>query len=247
VRQLRRELGLSPGKNALFDDKFSRDLTLALFSPEFAARQPDWPPNTVQPGFVFYDQDEARSSLVPELAAFLAAGEAPIVFTLGSTAVHDPRSFFDESARSAKQLKRRAVFLIGENPLPADLPNESIAVPYAPFSELFPKAAVVVHQGGVGTTAQGLRAGRPTLIMPCGFDQPDNAARVQRLGAGLTLSRDRYNARTAARTLDKLLTTPECAANAARIGLQLRAEDGIGNACDAVEDLLSNTLARSVG
>jgi len=246
VRQLRRELGLCQGRNPLFDDKFSRDLTLALFSPAFASPQPDWPTNTIQPGFVFFDQDDAQSGLPPELSAFLEAGEAPIVFTLGSTAVHDPQNFFQGSADAARLLQWRAVFLIGENPPPTGLSSQCIAIPYAPFSELFPKAAAVVHQGGVGTTAQTLRAGRPALIMPRGFDQPDNAARVQRLGAGLTLSRDRYDARTAARKLDKLLTTPEYAANAHKIGRQLRAEDGIGKACEAVEGLLTNTPIQSV-
>jgi len=246
VQKLRRELGLSPGKNPLFDDKFASALTLALFSPELARPQPDWPSNTIQPGFVFYDQQVAQSGLPPELTAFLDDGEAPIVFTLGSTAVHDPRGFFEQSAKAANSLQSRAVFLIGENPPPACIPSQSIAIPYAPFSELFPKAAVVVHQGGVGTTAQGLRAGPPTLIMPCGFDQPDNAARVQRLGAGLTLSRNRYNARTAARMLHELLTNPSYAANAEKIGRQLQSEKGIDKACDALETLLAKAPTRSV-
>jgi rhamnosyltransferase subunit B len=119
--------------------------------------------------------------------------------------------------------------------------GDSIAVPYAPFSELFPRAAVVVHQGGSGTTAQALRAGHPTLIMPCGFDQPDNAARVKRIGAGLTLSRYRYNAQTAAKTLKRLLTDPKYAENAERIARQLEREDGLGGACDAIERLLDST------
>ena len=142
---------------------------------------------------------------------------------------------------AAKILDRRAVFLIGQNPAPANLSNSGIAVPYAPFSELFPRAAVVVHQGGSGTTAQALRAGHPTLIMPCGFDQPDNAARVKRIGAGLTVSRDRYNAQTAAKTLRRLLTDPNYAENAARIARQLEREDGLGGACDAIERLLGST------
>jgi rhamnosyltransferase subunit B len=240
VRQLRRELGLSPGKNALFDDKFSRDLTLALFSPNFAPAQPDWPSNTVQPGYVYYDAGQGRAGLPVELAAFLEEGEPPIVFTLGSSAVHDPQGFFVESSGAANELGRRAVYLIGESPQPAGLSSRSIAVPYAPFSELFPKAAVVVHSGGSGTTSQVLRAGRPGLTMPCAFDQPDNAARVERLGAGLTVSRNRYNARTAAQALDKLLSDPKYGVNAAQIGIRLRTEDGAGLACDAIEGLLNN-------
>jgi rhamnosyltransferase subunit B len=240
VRRLRRELGLKPVGDPLFTDKFSAELILALFSPEIARPQPDWPSNTIQPGYVFYDQDEAQSGLPPELEAFLQEGEAPIVFTLGSSAVHDPRGFFEESVKASKILDQRAVFLIGQNPPPANLSSGGIAVPYTPFSELFPRAAVIVHQGGSGTTAQALRAGHPTLIMPCGFDQPDNAARVKRIGAGLTISRNRYKANTVARQLNRLLTNPAYAKNAERIAHRIQSEDGIGAASDAIERLLDS-------
>jgi len=238
VHRLRREKDLQPAGDPLFEVKFLAELILALFSAEIAPPQPDWPPHTVQPGYLFYDQDVARTGLPPELEAFLQAGEAPIVFTLGSSAVHDPRGFFEESAKAASILNRRAVFLIAQNEPPAGLSDSSIAVPYAPFSELFPRAAVIVHQAGSGTTAQALRTGRPTLIMPCAFDQPDNAARVKRIGTGLTISRNNYRAHTAARMLAKLLNDPVYAANAERIGRRIRAEDGLSGACDAIERLL---------
>ncbi len=242
VHRLRRELGLRPGRDPLFEEKFSAELILALFSPEIAPPQPDWPKNTVQPGYVFYDRDDARSGLPAALEEFLQAGEAPIVFTLGSTAVHAPRTFFEQSAEAARILNRRAVFLTGQNPPPSGMSSKSIVVPYVPFSELFPRAAAVVHQGGSGTTAQALRAGHPTLIMPCGFDQPDNAARVKRIGAGLTVTRENYNARTAAKTLRRLLTDPKYAENAQKIAGRLEREDGLGIACDAIERLLDKAV-----
>jgi len=244
VHRLRRDLGLSRGGDPLFEEKFRADRVLALFSREIAAPQPDWPPNTVQPGYALYDRDDTAAGLPPELETFLQTGDPPVVFTLGSSAVHDPRGFFDESAEAVRILNRRAVFLVGQNAPPAATSSASIAVPYAPFSELFPRVAVVVHQGGSGTTAQALRAGRPALIMPCGFDQPDNAARVTRLGAGLTVSRKGYRASRAARVLKRLLVEPGFAAAAKRIADRLQAEDGIGGACDAI-DLLLATSARS--
>jgi rhamnosyltransferase subunit B len=239
VSELRRELGLGPGRNAIFDDKFSPNLNLALFSRAIAQPQPDWPPNTVQPGYLFYDRDDSGSALPPQLDAFLKEGDPLIVFTLGSSAVHDPRGFFETSAQAAALIGRRAVFLIGDNPSPAAMPNDSIAVPYAPFSELFPHAAVVVHQGGSGTTAQALRAGKPALIMPCGFDQPDNAARVKRIGAGLSIPRDKYKPARVAKELERLMDEPAFADNAARVAGKLATEDGVGGACDVIELLLN--------
>ena len=102
VRRLRRELGLKPGGDPLFKDKFSAELILALFSAEIARPQPDWPPNTVQPGYLFYDQDEAHPGCRPNSKLFFRQAMPPIVFTLGSSAVHDPRGFFDESAEACR-------------------------------------------------------------------------------------------------------------------------------------------------
>jgi rhamnosyltransferase subunit B len=117
----------------------------------------------------------------------------PIIFTLGSAAVVTPGTFYQDSIESAKQLNRRAVLLIGNNPPPTNLPEEMIAVDYVPYSQILPHACAIVHQGGIGTTAQALRAGIPTLVIPYGNDQPDNAARVEHLGTSRTISHQQNN------------------------------------------------------
>jgi rhamnosyltransferase subunit B len=101
----------------------------------------------------------------PALKKFLEVGDPPIVFTLGSAAVMDAGNFYQESIQAAKQLNRRAVLLIGKNLPPENLSADVIAVNYAPYSQIFPHACAIAHQGGIGTTAQALRAARPTLIM----------------------------------------------------------------------------------
>jgi rhamnosyltransferase subunit B len=93
----------------------------------------------------------------------------------------------------------------------------------------------VVHQGGIGTTAQALRAGRPTLVMPYSHDQPDNAARVERLGTSRTISRKRYLGERVAKELGELLENPNYAVKAAEIGGIIQAENRVGVACDAIE------------
>lgn len=236
VDELRRDLGLPPGEHPIFEGKFSPHLVLALFSRVIGEPQPDWPANTVTTGFAFYDaKPENLGAGAVELERFLGEGEPPIVFTLGSAAVMDPGDFYKESLAAARELGRRAVLLMGWNPPPADLPKEIFATDYAPYSDVFPRAAAVVHQGGVGTTGQALRAGRPTLVMPYSHDQPDNAARLERLGTSRTIPRKKYTAKRAVKELRELLGNPKYARRADEVGRIVRAEDGVKAACDAIE------------
>lgn len=238
VHELRRELGLPPVPHPIFEGKHGRDLVLALFSRALGAPQPDWPARTVLTGFTFYDRLDPGTGLAPVLRQFLDDGAPPIVFTLGSAAVFDAGRFYTESVEAAVRLRRRAVLVIGFDPdnVPARaLPEGVIAVEYAPYSELFPRAAAIVHQGGVGTTGQSMRAGRPILVMPYSHDQPDNAARVTRLGMARTIDRGRYRADRAAGLLRDLLENPSYAARAAAVAAVVRSEDGARTAADALE------------
>lgn len=238
---LRAEIGLPPATgNPIFGNP-SPWLTLALFSPRFAAPQPDWPPRTVATGFPFLQPP--GGPLSPDLEAFLAAGPAPIVFTLGSAAVMVPGAFYRESARAAARLGQRAILLAGPEAasLSASLPDGVIAIDYAPHAALFPRASAIVHQGGIGTTAEAMRSGRPMLVMPFAHDQFDNASRVARLGIGCEISRKRYDAAYATRALRTLLDDPRYRQRASVVGEQIRAEDGVASACAALNTLLRGT------
>ena len=243
LRALRREFGLPPGPSPLFAGKFSPQLNLAAFSSALQPAQAEWPSPTVQTGFLFHDELETSAQLPPALEAFLAAGEAPLVFTLGSAAVSVARDFYAESAQAAQRLGRRAVLLLGKNPPPANLPPTIFAQDYVPYARLFARAAAIVHQGGVGTTGQALRSGRPMLVVPFAHDQFDNAARVTRLGLGRRLPRERYNAATAARELRTLLGDAALVARAAATGAQVQTERGVDAACVAIERLLQRPPA----
>jgi UDP:flavonoid glycosyltransferase YjiC (YdhE family) len=233
---------LPPGRDPIFDGQHSPDLVLAMFSELVAKPQPDWPPNTRVTGFAFYDRLDKAAGLAPELARFLDAGPAPIVFTLGSSAVMDAGDFYQQSAAAAAELGQRAILLIGRDPRNAPLqplPDGVLAAEYAPFSELFWRASAIVHQGGVGTTAQALRAGRPMLFVPFAHDQPDNAARVIRLGVARQIDRQQYRAKKVAAELRKLLEEPGYAAKARDVGRRIQSEDGVSAACDAIEQRLT--------
>ena len=240
VRELRRELGLPPGGHPLFEGKYSPRLNLVLFSPLLQRPQPDWPAATVQTGFLFHDEAAAFAKLPREVEAFLAAGPAPIVFTLGSAAVYIAGNFYAEAARAAEKLGRRALLLVGKNTPTPNLPPTILAWDYLPFASVFPRAAAIVHQGGVGTTAQALRSGRPMVVVPFAHDQFDNAARAVRLGVARTIAREKFTATSAARVLGELLDDPRAAETATTLGAQVRAERGAGLAGDAIEGVLGS-------
>lgn len=238
-RDFREGLGLDPDDDPIFYGKFSHDLHLIMFSRALGTPQPDWPATAVQTGFCFYDGQSDTGQMPEALSEFLDAGEPPIVFTLGSAAVMDPRDFFTESVKAAKQLNRRAVLLYGVyGEPPPGLTEDIVAFQYAPYSLLFPRAACVVHQAGVGTTGQVLRAGVPHVIVPFAHDQPDNAARCRRIGVAEIISRNSYTAAEAERAISTVLGDERYLKNAARYGEIVRSEHGSDAAADAIEKLL---------
>jgi MGT family glycosyltransferase len=244
VTAFRDELGLSDAGNPMFDGQHSPLLVLALFSPSFAQAQPDWPRPTEITGFCFYD-GRHQMPIPAELERFLADGPPPLVFTLGSSAVWVARDFFAESIEAAERLGQRAVLLVGdERNKPATLPGGMIAVDYAPYQSLLPRASAVVHHGGVGTTSQALLAGVPALIVPFAFDQSDNAEHARRLGVSRTLYRNRYRASRVAKELRELLARPEYDRNATEISEKLKQENGAARAADLIESVVGPTSER---
>ncbi|MGP8173469.1 MAG: glycosyltransferase [Terracidiphilus sp.] len=244
IYALRRELGLPKGKNPLFDAKHSPYLVLALFSQVLGREQKDWPENAKITGFCYYDADAGNAALPAELEKFLSAGPAPVVFTLGSAAVLAAGRFYEFSAKAAIRLGVRAVLLIGTDPrnrLRQTLPETICVAEYAPYSKLFQRAELVVHQGGVGTTAQCLRAGKPMLIMPYSHDQPDNGRRMRRLKVARVIQRGNYTPLRVARKLKAMLAEPKFAQRAEQVARMLEHEDGVRSACDALEELYRDT------
>ncbi len=238
ILRLRRNVGLKTTENPIFRGQFSHDGTLALFSKHFASAQPDWPRKTTVTGFVYYERlgEAFGEDTGTGLEEFLANGEPPILFTLGSSAVMQAGSFFEESIGAAEKLGRRAVLLVGpQQQISRKVPPSIFLAEYAPYSAVMPRAAVTVHQGGIGTMAQALLAGRPMLTVPWAHDQPDNAERARKLGVSRTLDRRRYSAESAARELAVLLGESEYGEKAAELRGRLLTEDGLAAACDRIE------------
>jgi len=237
VNRVRATLDLPPTRaNMLFDGAANADLALGLYSPLLSPVQPDAPAGFVVAGYAAYDSEAGGAGrLPPALETFLDAGEPPVVFTLGSAAVHIADDFYVESVKAARHLGRRAVLLVGpEGDLDVADGLDILALGYAPFSQLFPRAALIVHQGGVGTTQQALRAGRPQVVVPHLGDQFDNAARVVRMGCGGKLDRRDYRAKRVARRIGAVLADTNTSQTSRRIGLIAALEDGAAIAAEAI-------------
>jgi UDP:flavonoid glycosyltransferase YjiC (YdhE family) len=239
IARMRAAHGL-PRKTArrLLEPGAGSTLTIGTYSHHFSPLPPDTPGNTRLVGFPIFDsQSGADETLDPALAAFLARGDAPVVFTLGSFAVHCPGNFYAEAAAAARALGRRAILLTGGRE-PARDEGDVFRCAYAPHSLLFPAAAAIVHHGGVGTTGQALRAGKPQLVVPHMGDQYDHGRRIERLGVGLSMKAHRFTAARAGGLIGRLLDEAGFATEAGRIGERVAVEHGADAAASAIADAL---------
>lgn len=224
----------------ILDMEAAHALRLGLYPAFFAPPQPDFPGNFVHVGFPLLDAGaECAEGLDEEFERFLAEGPAPLVFTLGSLVTASPRDFYRESAALARSLGMRAVLLTGG--APAQPSPDIIVRDYAPHCLVFPRAAAVIHHGGIGTTAQALRAGIPQLVVPHMGDQIDNAARIARLAVGERIDATRYTAARAAPVLTRLLRDDLLRERARALAATMQGQNGADEAARAIETALGPT------
>jgi UDP:flavonoid glycosyltransferase YjiC (YdhE family) len=237
LNRVRRSLDLPPVRRVP-RWLLSPQLAIGLFPAWYAPPQTDWPPQLRLAGFPMFD-GRSEDSLPRDVAEFCDGGPPPVAFTFGSGMMHAARTF-RAGVEACEMLGARGIFLTKfPEQLPAPLPPSVHASRYAPFSQLFPRCAGVVHHGGVGTTSHALRAAIPQLILPMAWDQPDNAARVKRLGVG-----DRIHSSTSgaqiARALARVMmprTQARCREVAAGFGHQ----DPLELAAGWIEELADRT------
>ena len=211
-------------------------IRLCAVSPAVVPRPQDWDADAHMTGYWFLDEGQDWQP-DPALAAFLAAGPPPIYVGFGSMPVRDPETLARAIVEGTRRAGVRAILATGWGGLAAaDVPDTVHIIDGAPHDALFPRVAAVVHHGGAGTTAAGLRAGRPTLVCPLSVDQPFWGKRVARLGCGpppLPLNRLTAD-RLAARLKDRV-ENPAVRAGAGAIAERLADEDGVGVAVSVIE------------
>jgi len=199
---------------------------------------PDWfggmPPGVQPTSFAMFD-DALVPTLPADLESFLEQGEPPVVFTPGSF-MRGADRFFRESLAVCGDLDLRAVFLTPyHEQLPANLPASVQHFRYVPLQRLAPRSAAIVHHGGIGTCAQGLRAGIPQLSVPLFFDQPDNAARLAALGVGTSILASAYERREAGTKLRELLASQSVKQSCLKARARFDAQNALRQICDIIE------------
>lgn len=236
VNQLRAEVGLQPVSRIFSIWNQSPNLVLGMFPDWFGAPQPDWPPQMRQVGFPLYDP-RPTAELSQELNEFLDAGEPPIVFAPGS-ANSQAAEFFRTSVDVCRRLGQRGLLLTKfREQVPAHVPPVIRHFDFVPFSLVLPRAAALVHHGGIGSCAQALAAGVPQLVMAMAFDQLDNGQRLERLGVGSVLRVSQFRPPRVAALLESLLASPTVAQRARELALQCNGPASLAAACDHLEAL----------
>jgi rhamnosyltransferase subunit B len=210
------------------------DLNLGVWPEWFCPPAPDDPPRSRMCGFVF-DIVNASAPIAPDIQTFLAAGDAPVVVGFGSAASLHAADRYRAVAKACEKLGRRCL-LIGPSANVVAPTQNVMAVASAPYARVFPSASVVVHHGGFGTCGEVLRAGKPSLVMPFGFDQFDIAARLQDARLGTWLAGNTNNVEMIAAALDSTLRNASLRAAAHDAALKISAApNGADRAAELIE------------
>jgi rhamnosyltransferase subunit B len=232
LNRVRKDLGLAPVRR-LFRWWLSTDLVIGLFPEWYAAPQPDWPRQLRLAGFARYDG--THESLPDNVREFCESGPSPIAFTLGTGMAH-AAEFFRTAVAACEKLGARGLLLTKfPKVVPSSLPEHVRHCSFAPFRQLLPRCAAVVHHGGIGTTAAALQAACPQLVLPLAWDQPDNGARLARLGVGVTLGARHRSVDDLSRALSQLING-EIGDRCRAVARQSEGIDGLSVAAQWVEE-----------
>lgn len=239
VADFRRRLGLPPLSAGCFGQILSTTPLLGAYSPSVIPHPPDWPSNVHVTGYWFSDTTTAWLP-PPGLEAFLDSGSPPVCIGFGSMVGRDAERTTTLVIEALAQSGQRGVLLSGWGGLVASrVPDNVFVMETAPHDWLFPRMAAVVHHGGAGTTAEGLRAGVPSVIVPFSLDQPFWGKRVQSLGVGpVPVPSRKLTADRLAHAIQAAVLDPGIKQRASSLGAAIRAEEGMGNAIQTIKQYL---------
>jgi rhamnosyltransferase subunit B len=237
LNEFRATLGLAPVSRVFHHWFHSPQCVIGFFPEWFAAPQPDWPPNTHLVGFPLWDGGDDDQPLAAEAKQFLNDGEAPIIFTPGSAGSTMHR-YFGASVEAVSRLNRRAMLVTNyPQQLPRALPSGVKAFGYLPFSQVLPRAALLVYHGGIGTLAQATQAGIPHLVVPHAHDQFDNGWRIEQMGLGRSIWQARYRAARVVEAIRNILGDEAIARRCRGYAARMDSAGALTRACTLIEGL----------
>ncbi|MEI7658016.1 MAG: glycosyltransferase [Phycisphaerae bacterium] len=252
----RRSLGLRPVRHVWFDELGASCMHLGLWSPSVRASLEGDPPDSIVTGFARlddgHDEHEAHDGhdghdgpLSGDLRRFLDAGSPPVVVTLGTAVTHAQPGFHAMVAEALSDTGVRVVLVTGDaDYVPPRLPASVFGASRVPFRALFPRASLVVHHGGIGTCAEAMAAGVPSLILPAAHDQFDNAARCERLGVATTLHLRTVETTRLRKAVLEAAGNATMRARAGELAERVGGESGAAIAMDAIAARLGRRLTR---
>jgi rhamnosyltransferase subunit B len=243
IHQFRRQIGLPQTRlNPFFEGQYLGARPVGLYSKLLGDIQPDFPNRFVIAGFAFYDGQPRGRDADSGLESFLEQGPPPLTFTQGTSAVHDSERFARVAIEAVEQLKERAILVLDDElrvRLQPRISQNVLLTGYLPYSKIFGRSKAIIHHAGVGTMAQALRSGRPQLITPYFADQPDNAARVERLGIARVIPPGHWSAHRVAHELRSITMDTALAARAASVAQQIERERAVDTVVRIAVEALS--------
>jgi sterol 3beta-glucosyltransferase len=239
VNRFRRRYQLPPYTAGSFYHILNSTPLLGAYSSKVIPHPSDWPESMQITGYWFPEANpEWRPT--PELEAFLSAGAPPVYVGFGSMSGRHPEHLATIVLEALAKSDQRGLLFTGWGGMRAiSVPDSVFVADSAPHGWLFPRMAAVVHHGGAGTTAEGIRAGVPSIILPFMVDQPFWGRRVKALGVGPEpIQQNKLTADRLAHAIHAAATQPQIKRRAALLGEAIRAEDGVGNAVRVVKECL---------
>lgn len=222
-----------------YNSKATRDMPILYgFSPSVIPVPSDWDGNIHVTGYWFVDEADDWTP-PPALMNFLQDGPPPVYIGFGSLSNRNPEETTDLVIRALKQINQRAILLSGWGGLQkTDLPESIFMIDSIPHSWLFPRVSAVVHHGGASTTAAGLRAGVPSVIVPFYGDQPFWGRRIAELCVGPNpIPRAKLTSERLANAIQQAVTDKGMHERAASLGKKIQAENGIARAAEVIQKL----------
>ena len=227
-----------------FTSNLRDSLVLYGFSPSVLPRPADWSERVRMTGYWFLQEDGDGWRPDAALTRFLESGSAPVYVGFGSMSSDAQEDLTGIVFAALRSRGLRGVLATGWGGLStAQLPDDMLMLDWVPHDWLFPRTTAIIHHGGAGTTATGLRCGVPQVVVPFFGDQRFWGQRVYEMGVGPPpVPRPRLTAERLAAALETATTDPGVRARAVAAGARIRAENGVADAVDAFRRTLHEEL-----